>query len=140
MLQEHRWNRTFRKVAPTEKDEIDFNQMLDYAVEYEIVDKNYSRSFGLKSILEQPEEIEQAHISFSENEMEKLWAHLEDIPYVDILLIQCYSGWRPQELGLIELKNVDLDNWFFTGGLKSDAGRNRVVPIHTKIRPLVKTI
>lgn len=115
-----------------------FNQMLDYAVEYEIVDKNYSRSFGLKSILEQPEEIEQAHISFSENEMEKLWAHLEDIPYVDILLIQCYSGWRPQELGLIELKNVDLDNWFFTGGLKSDAGRNRVVPIHTKIRPLVK--
>ena len=115
-----------------------FNQMLDYAVEYEMTDKNYSRSFGLNSILGKQETPDQAHMSFSDNEMEKLWAHLEDTPYVDILLIQCYSGWRPQELGLIELKNVDLDNWIFIGGLKSDAGKNRVVPIHTKIRPLVK--
>lgn len=115
-----------------------FNQMLDYAVEYEMTDKNYSRSFGLNSILGKQETPDQAHMSFSDNEMEKLWAHLEDTPYVDILLIQCYSGWRPQELGLIELKNVDLDNWIFVGGLKSDAGKNRVVPIHTKIRPLVK--
>lgn len=115
-----------------------FNQMLDYAVEYEMTDKNYSRSFGLNSILGKQETPDQAHMSFSDDEMEKLWAHLEDTPYVDILLIQCYSGWRPQELGLIELKNVDLDNWIFVGGLKSDAGKNRVVPIHTKIRPLVK--
>ena len=47
-------------------------------------------------------------------------------------------GWRPQELGLLELKNVDLENWTFRGGIKTDAGTDRVVPIHSKIRHLVE--
>ena len=49
-----------------------------------------------------------------------------------------YSGWRPQELGLIEMDRVDLDNWEFTGGIKTDAGIDRLVPIHPRIRELVK--
>ena len=61
-----------------------------------------------------------------------------DTDYVDVLLIQCYSGWRPQELGLIKTENVDLENWFFSGGIKTDAGKDRLVPIHPKIRDLVK--
>ena len=55
-----------------------------------------------------------------------------------MLLIQCYSGWRPQELGLIELENVKLDEKIMIGGMKTDAGTNRVVPIHSKIFPLVE--
>ena len=43
-----------------------------------------------------------------------------------------YSGWRPQELGLIELKNVDIDNWFIQGGIKTDAGEDRLVPVHPR--------
>jgi integrase len=54
------------------------------------------------------------------------------------LLIQCYSGWRPQELGLIELANVDLENCTFKGGIKTEAGEDRVVPIHSKISYLVE--
>lgn len=53
------------------------------------------------------------------------------------MIIQCYSGWRPQELGLIELADVDLSNWTFKGGIKTDAGENRVVPIHPRIMDLV---
>ena len=45
-------------------------------------------------------------------------------------------GWRPQELGLIELEKVDLENWEITGGMKTKAGTNRTVPIHPRIRPL----
>lgn len=70
--------------------------------------------------------------------MNILWKNVDEIPYVDVILIQCYSGWRPQELGLIELDRVDLNNWVFTGGMKTDAGMNRLVPIHSKIRPLIK--
>ena len=73
-----------------------------------------------------------------DEEIKKLWDHLYDTDYVDVILIQCYSGWRPQELGLIELKNVDLENWFFIGGMKTDAGKDRLVPIHPRIRDLVK--
>lgn len=45
---------------------------------------------------------------------------------------------EPQELGLLELRNVDLENWTFRGGIKTDAGTDRVVPIHSKIRHLVE--
>ena len=39
---------------------------------------------------------------------------------------------------MIELERVDLANWTFQGGMKSDAGTERIVPIHSKIRPLVE--
>lgn len=57
---------------------------------------------------------------------------------VDMLLIQCYSGWRPQELCNLELENIDLENWTFKGGMKTEFGKGRIVPIHTAIRPLVE--
>lgn len=116
-----------------------FNLMLDYAVEYEIVDKNYARTFNLSDdIVKEKEEVKRGHIPFSEKEMDLLWQNINKYPYIDVILIQCYSGWRPQELGLIEIENVDLENFFFKGGIKTDAGRNRIVPIHPKIRDLVK--
>lgn len=61
------------------------------------------------------------------------------MPIIDVILLQCCSGWRPQELCLIKLKNVDLENWTFMGGMKTKDGFNRIVPIHSRIRPLVDT-
>lgn len=116
-----------------------FNLMLDYALEYELVDRNYSRTFNLtEETIKEIQTVKKEHIPFTEEEMERLWAHVDDKKYVDIMLIQCYSGWRPQELGLLELDRVDLENWTFQGGIKTPAGEDRVVPIHSKIRPLVE--
>ncbi|MCC8049766.1 MAG: tyrosine-type recombinase/integrase [Clostridiales bacterium] len=117
------------------------NLMFDYALEYEIVDKNYARTFNVSSdIIKEKEDAKRGHIPFTEEELQKLWDNVDTMPYVNVVLIQCYSGWRPQELGLIELKNVDLENWTFTGGMKTEAGINRLVPIHTRIRPFVKKL
>jgi integrase len=116
-----------------------FNQMLDYALEYELVDRNYSRTFKLtEETIKEIQTVKKEHIAFSDEEMTSLWNALDKLPGIDILLIQCYSGWRPQELGLLELKNIDLENWTFKGGMKTEAGEDRVVPIHTRIRPLVE--
>lgn len=115
-----------------------FNLMFDYALEYELVDRNYSRTFSLsEETIKEIQNVKQEHIPFTEEEMELLWKHVDDKRFVDIILIQCYSGWRPQELGLLELENIDLENWTFQGGMKTDAGMERVVPIHSRIRPLV---
>ncbi len=116
-----------------------FNLMLDYALEYELVDRNYSRTFNLsEETIKEIVTVKNEHIPFTDEEMDLLWKHADDKMLVDVLLIQCYSGWRPQELGLLELKNVDLENWTFRGGIKTDAGTDRVVPIHSKIRHLVE--
>lgn len=116
-----------------------FNLMFDYALEYELVDRNYARTFVTSDdILNEKEQAKRGHIPFTDEEIEKLWNNVDSKQTVDIILIQAYSGWRPQELGLIELRNVDLKNWTFQGGMKTEAGTNRVVPIHSKIRHLVK--
>lgn len=116
-----------------------FNLMLDYAVEYEIVDRNYARTFDISdNVIKEREEAKRDHIPFTDDEINIMWNNVNNIPYVDIILIQCYAGWRPQELGLIELENVDLENETIIGGMKTEAGTNRVVPIHPKIMPLIK--
>ena len=115
-----------------------FNLMLDYAVEHEVVQTNYARTFELSRDLKvQMETNKNAHIPFSDEEMKRLWENLYKIDFIDVLLIQCYTGWRPQELGLIRLKNVDLEKKIMVGGMKTRAGTDRTVPIHHKILDLV---
>ena len=116
-----------------------FNLMLDYALEYELVDRNYSRTFNLsEETIKEIVTVKQEHIPFTYDDIDLLCNHVDNKIMVDVLLIQCYSGWRPQEIGLLELKDVDLENWTFSGGMKTDAGTGRVVPIHSRIRHLVE--
>lgn len=116
-----------------------FNLLLDYALEYEIVDKNYARTFDISSdIIKEKEAATRGHIIFTEKELETLWNNVNKIKFVDWILIQIYMGWRPQELAILELKDVDLEDWTICGGIKTEAGKRRIVPIHTKIRPLVQ--
>lgn len=116
-----------------------FNLMLDYAVEYEIVDKNYSRTFNIsESILKETEVNRKEHIAFTDDEMNILWDNIDKVPYVDVVMIQCYSGWRPKELSNLLMENIDLENRTWVGGMKTEAGIDRLVPIHPKIYPLVE--
>ena len=72
-------------------------------------------------------------VPFTDGELETLWQHSED-PTIELLLILCFSGWRISELLTLE---VNLENRFFCGGIKTDAGKGRIVPIHSAILPLV---
>lgn len=109
-----------------------WNMMLDYAVEYEIVDKNWARTFEARIKVEHT-----GHISFTPEEMETLWKYPYD-ETASIILIQCYTGWRPAELLNIKLCDVDLEEMTMTGGMKTDAGKSRTIPIHSKIQELAK--
>lgn len=115
-----------------------FNLMLDYALEYELVDKNYARTFDLSNdIIKEKEASTRGHIIFTDSEMQILWDNVNIFRFVDWILIQCYMGWRPQELVKIKIKDVNLSEQYITGGMKTDAGKNRIVPIHPRIKNLV---
>lgn len=117
-----------------------FNLLLDYALEFELVDRNYARTFNVSDeVIKEKEDAKRNHIPFNEKEMETLWANYESVKYADVVLIQCYSGWRPQELGLLRLENINLLEGTMIGGMKTEAGQDRVVPIHPRILPLVET-
>lgn len=116
-----------------------FNLMLDYALEYELVDKNYARTFDLSNdIIKEKESATRGHIIFTDKEIQVLWDHVDSIRFVDWILIQCYMGWRPQELACLKIENVHLDEQYITGGMKTSAGKNRPVPIHPRIKHLVQ--
>lgn len=116
-----------------------FNLMLDYALEYELVDTNYARTFDLPNdIVLEKEATTRGHIIFTDVEMQALWNNVETLRFADWILIQCYMGWRPQELAKLKIENVHLDERYITGGMKTEAGKNRIVPIHPRIFDLVK--
>lgn len=115
-----------------------FSMMLDYAVERDIVDKNIAKSISIgKEANRQIAANRKGHIPYTDAEMSLLWEREYSDLFITTLLIQCYTGWRPGELLDIKLSNVDLNEWTMTGGGKTENGRNRTIPIHTKIRPLV---
>ena len=115
------------------------NIMLDYAVEYEIVAKNYARDFSLdENIKIEKEKSRREHLSFTDEEMITLWSNDENI-IVRMILIQCYTGFRPKELIELKTKNVNLTQNIIIGGMKTKAGTNRTVPIHKKIKEHVKS-
>ena len=133
-----------RAASPMVKAKIKqvWNMLLDYAVQYELTDRNIARMLSLPKTVQRELAIDEdsKHLCFSEDEINKLWANLGKVPYIDLILFQCYSGWRPTELGLIKLENVDLEKWLIRGGIKTKAGRERIVPVHTCIRPIVKNM
>ena len=119
------------------KIKILFNMLFDYAVEYEIMDKNYARTFGVSK----PgitNSSDTAHVPFNSDEIKVILKNIPNVPYADAILIQCYTGLRPQELVSIKVADVNLSDWFITGGMKTKAGTGRLVPIHPAIRELVK--
>lgn len=116
-----------------------FNMLLDYAIEYDYVEKNVSRMFSLtEDIAQEAADKRKEHIAFTNEEMQKLWENVNQIPFVNVLLIQCYMGWRPSEMANLELVNINLENGIIVGGMKTDAGIMRQVPIHPRIFNLVK--
>ena len=109
------------------------NMMYDYAVMLEYVDKNYARVLKLNS----PDtKAKDPHKSLTAEEMKYLWDNKDD-DIVKMILVQCYMGWRPQELLDIRLSDIDMDNLTIKGGSKTEAGKDRVVPICNVIKPIV---
>ena len=125
-------------VGPTTKGRMKslYNLMYDYACESDIVKINLARNFNLKGI---EKEIEKRHITkkpFSQKDEDILWDNI-DYGYTKMILIGIYTGWRPQELALIERANVDIEKWTMFGGMKTLAGTDRTIPVHNRIKYLI---
>lgn len=103
-----------------------------FALELDIITRCYSELLTSAPI---PETSRQR---FSDEEIARLWEHQTE-PWVDTVLIFIYSGWRISELLALKPSDIDLDAGTMTGGTKTKAGKNRIVPIHSKIRPLVES-
>lgn len=80
------------------------------------------------------------HYAFSIDEIKMLMNDNSDI--AKIILIYIFTGLRASELLNIPRKNIHLDEEYpyLVSGSKTEAGKNRVIPIHLFIEPLVKEL
>lgn len=124
------------KCPPSTRDKLKsmINLMFDWALTYDLTDKNYSRQVRFSYNREAQTE---HHITYTADELKSVYEHM-NLEMADALIIACYTGFRPQELMLLETKNIDLDAWTIQGGMKTEAGRDRIVPIHPFIKDLIR--
>ena len=115
------------------------NLLFDYAVQYEYTDKNYARIYNIPKNLSR-HSTDQAHKPFTKNELEMLKEHINDSIYNRLIYVQCYTGFRPSEILNLEIKNIDMENDTIVGGMKTDAGKDRIVPIHSNIKSYISSL
>ena len=103
-----------------------------YALRHEIIDKDYSRI--AKYITDNTSQIERK--IFTTEEIDKLWKVYGRNE--KILLVLLYTGMRVNELLTMKKSDVHFDEGYMVGGSKTEAGRNRQIPIHSSIYMLIK--
>lgn len=108
--------------------------MLEYAIEFDLTDTNYAKNIKLDN----SGEVQKQHVAFTSEEMQILWANSGKYQAVKMILIQCYSGWRARELLSLTVDTVNIKEGYCIGGMKTEAGKNRTVPIHSRIKPFVE--
>lgn len=104
--------------------------MYGYAMKYELVEKDYAALVTAEWTATKGNE----HIPFTKEEIALLWDRQEEAD-VYVVLILIYTGLRMSEFLSLKTENIHLGERYFTGGMKTDAGTNRIVPIHEKLVP-----
>lgn len=107
-----------------------------FAMKEDIVNKDYA------TFIELPEQEETTATRFTEVQLELIRQSVGKVPYMDYIYIMCYVNFRVSEF--LELtpdkyKVTDSGIHYFVGGKKTDAGKDRIVPVHPKIQNLIQT-
>ena len=123
-----------------------WNHLDKTAMEFDLIQKSYA------SLLTSEATPPSTRNRFTDAEIDRLWElydkttkgeQIDDLPpnvakYIDTVLIFIYTGFRISELIGMKTADVDINRGTFKGGVKTAAGKNRIVPIHSLIYDMVK--
>lgn len=102
-----------------------------FAMELDVITKCNSDLLTSAPIPETTKEI------FTDEEISRLWQNI-NVPWVDSVLFFLYTGFRISEMISLQTANVDIKQWIMQGGVKTESGKNRIIPIHPKIKNIVQ--
>ena len=109
------------------------NKSLDY-LRHKVIADEYKQELSAKLTA-----LELLNYSFtSDEEIEQIWNNKDTINGIDTVLILIYTGMRINELLQIENAKINFEERYMIGGEKTEAGKDRVIPISKKILPLIK--
>lgn len=109
------------------------NLMTKYCLANDLATKNYVELTTLP-----PQQASRIHHPFTPEELNMLWNNAEHDIRIQSVLILCYTGMRPTEMLKIRKENINLEERYMYGGIKTAAGKNRLIPIAEKILPFIQ--
>lgn len=116
------------------KIKIFWGQLFKYAMEHDIIQKDYSTFVKVRD--KSPETTREA---IPKEDINRIWEEIDKGNEVaEIAMIYIYTGLRATELLEIKKDNVNLEKRIMIGGKKTEAGKDRRVPIHRAILPLIE--
>lgn len=121
-----------RSRSSCDKIRILSNKISQLAMERDIINKNYAQFIKL------PKEAKKEKEIFSDAEIEILFKNKQNLT-AQIILVFIYTGMRIEELFSMETTNVYLRERYMIGGEKTEAGRDRIIPINEKIFPFIES-
>ena len=109
-------------------------QMFRFAMERDIVQKNYADFVSLR---DKPEETKR--IAIPDEDIAKIWDAVDaGDPTAEIAILYIYTGMRANELLQVKKEDVNVVARILIGGNKTQAGKNRRIPLHTAIIPILQ--
>lgn len=107
-------------------------QLFDHAMENNIVDRNYA------ALVKLPKMEAGKRRPLSDIELAKLEKGWQTAPGGDACLVLCYTGFRVSEFCQLTKFSYDPAAKTLRGGMKTEAGTDRMVPVHSKILPIIE--
>lgn len=107
------------------------NMVFNYALKNEYINKNMIEFLDIgkhKKVLERK--------IFTNEEIKILWDN-EGQRDIDVILILIYTGLRVNELLTLENTKINIECRYIRAGSKTEAGKDRLIPISYKILPLI---
>lgn len=108
--------------------------MYTYAMQNDIVNKNYAEFVQL------PKRNETSRSRFTDVQLEQLRQAIGTVPYADYIYCMCYLNFRVSEFLELTAESYHISDSgipVFIGGKKTEAGTDRLVPIHPNIQGIV---
>lgn len=106
-----------------------FKGMYSYALQNDIIEKDYSQFVTINI----PDD-DESGVPFSPDALNTLWQH-SDQKVVGMILLMIYTGFR-----IAAFRNITYNEaeQYFQGGVKTAAGKNRIVPLHPAVQGFAK--
>lgn len=106
-----------------------FKGMYAYALQNDIVEKDYSQFVTINI----PDD-DESGVPFSPEAIDLLWQH-SDREDVGMILLMIYTGFR---IAAFRDMTYNESEQYFQGGVKTAAGKNRIVPLHPAVQGFAK--
>ena len=77
---------------------------------------------------------------FTDLDIQKMWSSVGKVENIEIPLILIYTGMRMGELATCKVEYVNLEDRYILHGIKTDAGKDRIIPLPKRILPIITDI